>query len=66
MIEGMLFNEDGCIPVWGHQSATGKPYYTFKLTNEDSFILFPYTGSNPKSPKFQLRKTDSKKRGTEA
>ena len=25
-----LFNEGGSLPVWGHNSASGKPYYTFK------------------------------------
>ena len=38
-----LFDESGCIPVWGHTSASGKPYYTFKLTNKDSYIIFPCT-----------------------
>lgn len=57
-----LFNEDGCIPVWGHQSATGKPYYTFQLTEKDKYILFPYTGNNPKSPRFQLKKTNPAKK----
>ena len=56
-----LFDETGCIPVWGHTSASGKPFYTFKLTEKDSYILFPYTGNNPKAPKFQLRKTDATK-----
>lgn len=51
-----LFDESGCIAVWGNTSATGKPYYTFKLTEKDSYILFPFTGQNPKAPKFHLRK----------
>lgn len=58
-----LFDETGCIPVWGNTSATGKPYYTFKLTNSDKYILFPSTSQNPKSPKFQLRKVDMNKIG---
>ena len=53
-----LFDESGCIPVRGHTSASGKPYYTFKLTNKDSYIIFPCTINNPKAPKFQLRKTE--------
>lgn len=58
MIEDVneLFDEGGCIPVWGNKSATGKPYYTFKLTEKDSYILFPFTGQSTKAPKFQLRK----------
>ena len=57
-----LFDESGCIPVWGHTSSSGKPYYTFKLTSKDSYIIFPCTINNPKAPKFQLRKTDNTKR----
>ena len=30
-----LFDEQGNIPVWGRVSASGKPYYTFALTEED-------------------------------
>ena len=56
-----LFDDTGCIPVWGHSSASGKPYYTFKLTEKDSYILFPCTISNPKAPKFQLKKTVASK-----
>ena len=64
MIEDVneLFGEDGCIPVWGHTSASGKPYYTFRLTRKDNYILFPSFQTNPKAPKFQLRKTDSNKK----
>lgn len=65
MIEDVneLFGEDGCIPVWGHTSASGKPYYTFSLTSKDRYILFPSTQASMKAPKFQLRKVDSNKRG---
>jgi hypothetical protein len=59
-----LFDEGGCLPVWGHKSATGKIYYTFQLTNEDKYIMFPCTINNPKAPKFQLRKTDNNKYDT--
>lgn len=61
-----LFDDTGCIPVWGHSGSTGKPYYTFQLTNKDKYILFPSTSSNPKAPKFQLRKVNSSKRGEDA
>lgn len=63
MIEDVneLFDETGCIPVWGHTSASGKPYYTFKLTSKDNYILFPCTIHNPKAPKFQLKKTVTEK-----
>jgi len=56
-----LFDENGCIAVWGKVSTTGKPYYIFDLTAEDRYILFPCYINNPKAPKFQLRKTDKKK-----
>lgn len=54
-----LFDENGCIPVWGHVSGSGKPYYTFQLTEKDKYILFPINQTNPKAPKFQMRKVDS-------
>lgn len=57
-----LFDENGNIAVWGHMSSSGKPYYTFKLTNEDSYIMFTQTYNNPKGPKFILKKTDKDKR----
>lgn len=60
-----LFDDTGCIPVWGNTSASGKPYYTFQLTKKDKYILFPSTQLNPKAPKFQLRKVDADKKGKE-
>mgnify|MGYP003550062155 CR=1 FL=1 len=60
-----LFDDTGCIPVWGHTSGSGKPYYTFQLTSKDKYIFFPSTSTNPKAPKFQLRKVDSEKTGAE-
>lgn len=56
-----LFGDDGCLPVWGHVSASGRPYYTFKLTEKDSYIMFAQNQTNPKAPKFILRKVDSEK-----
>ena len=56
-----LFDEKGNIAVWGKVSASGKPFYTFQLTNEDKYILFPQTYDNPKGPKFILKKVDSNK-----
>ena len=53
-----LFDDSGCIPVWGHVSASGKPYYKFKLTEKDHYILFPQYQQNPKAPKFVLKKTE--------
>ena len=60
-----LFDDTGCLPIWGHMSASGKPYYTFQLTDKEKYIFFPTTMSNPKAPKFQLRKVDKEKQGTE-
>lgn len=60
-----LFDEGGCIPVWGRTSSSGKPFYTFQLTEKDKYILFPCYINNPKAPKFQLKKTDSEKLNTE-
>lgn len=54
-----LFNEGGSLPIWGHNSASGKPYYTFQLTAKDKYIFFPTISNNPKAPKFQLRKVES-------
>ena len=56
-----LFDEKGNIAVWGKVSASGKPFYTFQLTDEDKYILFPQTYDNPKGPKFILKKVDSNK-----
>lgn len=56
-----LFDEKGNIAVWGKISASGKPFYTFQLTEEDKYILFPQTYENPKGPKFILKKVDSNK-----
>lgn len=56
-----LFDEQGNIAVWGHISSSGKPYYTFKITEKDSYIMFPMVNQNPKAPKFILKKTDSSK-----
>ena len=56
-----LFDEKGNIAVWGKISASGKPFYTFQLTEEDKYILFPQTYENPKGPKFILKKVDSDK-----
>ena len=60
-----LFDESGCIPVWGSVSASGKPYYHFKLTEKDKYILFPMHQQNPKAPKFVLKKADAEKRTKE-
>ena len=57
-----LFDNTGCIPVWGKVSSSGKPFYTFQLTKEDKYILFPQHQQNPKAPKFVLKKVDSEKR----
>lgn len=56
-----LFDENGNIAVWGKVSSSGKPFYTFNLTEEDKYIMFPMISENPKAPKFILKKTDSKK-----
>lgn len=56
-----LFDDKGNIAVWGKISASGKPFYTFQLTEEDKYILFPQTYDNPKGPKFILKKIDSDK-----
>jgi len=60
-----LFDDTGCIAVWGKVSASGKPYYHFQLTKEDKYILFPQHQQNPKAPKFVLKKVDSEKREKE-
>lgn len=60
-----LFDDTGCIAVWGHVSSSGKPYYTFQLTNKDKYILFPQHQQNPKAPKFVLKKVDMSKRNGE-
>lgn len=57
-----LFDEKGNIAVWGKVSASGNPFYTFQLTNEDKYILFPMVSNNPKAPKFVLKKVDSTKK----
>lgn len=62
MIEGELFDKTGCIAVWGKMSSSGQPYYTFNLTNNDRYILFPQHHQNPKAPKFVLKKADASKR----
>ena len=54
-----LFDENGSIAVWGKVSASGKPFYTFNLTNDDKYIMFPMVSNNPKAPKFILKKVDS-------
>ena len=56
-----LFDDKGNIAVWGKISASGKPFYTFQLTQQDKYILFPQTYENPKGPKFILKKVDSNK-----
>ena len=56
-----LFDDNGNIPVWGRVSSGGKPYYQFKLTEKDSFIMFPQDNNNPKAPKFILKKVDGSK-----
>ncbi len=60
MIENALFDDNGGIPVWGVVSANGKPFYSFKLTEEDEFVLFPNNTSNPKAPKFILKRANKK------
>lgn len=54
-IDNLLVDDKGNIAVWGHQSASGKPYYTFKLTDTDEFVMFPNTSTNPKAPKFTIK-----------
>ena len=54
-----LFDENGSIAVWGKVSASGKPFYTFNLTYDDKYIMFPMVSENPKAPKFILKKVDS-------
>ena len=54
-----LFDENGSIAVWGKVSASGKPFYTFNLTTDDKYIMFPMVSNNPKAPKFILKKVDS-------
>ena len=54
-----LFDENGSIAVWGKVSASGKPFYTFNLTDDDKYIMFPMVSNNPKAPKFVLKKVDS-------
>lgn len=56
MIENILFDENGGLPVWGVVSTSGKPFYSFKLTDEDEFVMFPNTTSNPKAPKFTIKR----------
>ena len=62
-IEGTeeMFDKNGNIPVWGQVSSSGKPYYTFRLTDKDKYIMFTQTQQNPKAPKFIIRKVDSDK-----
>lgn len=57
-IENMLVDKNGYIPVWGKQSNNGSVYYTFKLTDDDEFIMFPNTSTNPKAPKFSIKKKE--------
>lgn len=58
-----LFDEQGNIAVWGRVSGSGKPYYTFSITEQDKYIMFPMVSNNPKAPKFILKKTDANKGG---
>jgi len=60
-----LFDETGCLPVWGHTSSSGKPYYIFQLTNEDKYIMFPQHQDNPKAPRFVIKKSVPIERGEE-
>ena len=65
-----LFDEKGNIAVWGKVSSSGRPFYTFALTEKDKYIMFPMVSENPKAPKFILKKVDSeygdgKKKGDE-
>lgn len=62
MITDELFDESGCLPVWGRVSSSGQPYYQFQLTKDDKYIMFPQHHQNPKAPKFVIRKTDADKR----
>ena len=57
-IDNLLMDKNGYIPVWGSQSKNGSVYYTFKLTDEDEFIMFPNTSNNPKAPKFSIKKKE--------
>ena len=54
-----LFDEKGNIAVWGKVSYSGRPFYTFALTEKDKYIMFPMVSENPKAPKFILKKVDS-------
>ena len=58
---GFVFDKNGNIPVWGQVSSSGRPYYTFRLTDKDKYIMFTQTQQNPKAPKFIIRKVDSEK-----
>lgn len=60
MLEGIMFDEEGRIPVWGVVSTSGKPFYSFKLTDEDEFVMFPNNTNNPKAPKFVIKRTMKK------
>lgn len=62
MIEGILFDEDGRLPVWGVVNSKGQPFYSFKLTEEDEFVMFPNSkANNPKAPKFIIMRSNSKR-----
>ena len=56
--EKMTLDQNGNIPVWGKMSNGGKPFYTFQLTQEDKFIMFPQVTKNPKAPKFIIKFCD--------
>lgn len=59
--EELALDENGNIPVWGRMSAGGKIYYSFNLTPEDKFIMFPQVNKNPKAPKFVLKLSNPEK-----
>lgn len=60
MIENALFDDKGGIPVWGVKTASGNPFYSFKLTEEDEFVLFPNKSDNAKAPKFILKRSEKR------
>lgn len=60
MLEGIQFDDKGAIPVWGVRTASGSVMYSFKLTDDDEFVMFPNIGSNPKAPKFNIKRAIKK------
>lgn len=57
----IITDSNGNIPVWGHMSTSGKPYYRFNLTDDLRFIMFPQKQINSKAPKFVIKLVDPEK-----